>query len=77
MDRLTFFWGHLSCICRSKTGEAALVQALITRYGCLGRVNKHFLLRPGNGLVFASRSYAALVNSYGLQQEFITSYSPE
>ncbi len=29
------------------------------------------------GLVFASRSYTKLVKSYGLQQEFITPYSPE
>jgi len=28
-------------------------------------------------LVFTSRSYTALVKSYGLQQEFITPYSPE
>jgi hypothetical protein len=27
------------------TAEAALEQALITRYGCLGRVTKPFLLR--------------------------------
>ncbi|CAM3605573.1 Integrase catalytic domain-containing protein [Delftia tsuruhatensis] len=34
-------------------------------------------LRSDNGLVFTSRSDTALVGSYGLQQEFITSYSPE
>ena len=34
-------------------------------------------MRSDNGLVFASRSYTALVKSYGLQQEFITPYSPE
>jgi putative transposase len=28
-------------------------------------------------LVFTSRSYTALVKRYGLQQEFITPYSPE
>ncbi|WP_306481824.1 integrase core domain-containing protein [Limnobacter sp.] len=27
--------------------------------------------------MFCSRSYTALVRSYGLQQEFITPYSPE
>ena len=27
--------------------------------------------------MFTSRSYTALVKSYGLQQEFITPYSPE
>jgi putative transposase len=61
---------HLSRSGRSKTAESALEQALIARYGCLGRVAKPFLLRSDNGLVFTSRSY-------GLQQEFITPYSPE
>lgn len=45
--------------------------------GCLGRVTKPFLLRSDNGLVFTSRSYTALAKNYGLQQEFITPYSPE
>lgn len=62
---------------RSKTAEATLEQALITRYGCLGRVTKPFLLPSDNRLVFTSRSYTALVKNYGLQQEFITPYSPE
>jgi len=62
---------------RSKTAESALEQALIARYGHLGRVAKPFLPRSDNGLVFTSRSYTALVKSYGLQQEFITPYSPE
>ena len=68
---------HLSRSGRSKTAEAALEQALIARYGCLGKVKYPFLLRSDNGLVFTSRSYTALVKSYGLQQEFITPYSPE
>ena len=68
---------HLSRSGRSKTAEAALEQALIARYGCLGKVRYPFLLRSDNGLVFTSRSYTALVKSYGLQQEFITPYSPE
>jgi putative transposase len=68
---------HLSRSGRSKTAEAALEQALIARYGCLGRVRRPFLLRSDTGLVFTSRSYTALVKSYGLQQEFITPYSPE
>jgi putative transposase len=33
--------------------------------------------RSGNGLAFTSRSYTPLVKSYGLQQGFITPYSPE
>ncbi|WP_043426656.1 DDE-type integrase/transposase/recombinase, partial [Curvibacter lanceolatus] len=68
---------HLSRSGRSKTAESALEQALIARYGCLGKVKHPFLLRSDNGLVFTSRSYTALVKSYGLQQEFITPYSPE
>lgn len=62
---------------KAKTAEAALEQALIARYGTLGRVPTPFLLRSDNGLVFTSRSYTALVRSYGLRQEFITPHSPE
>jgi hypothetical protein len=36
-----------------------------------------FLLRSDNGLVFSSRSYTALIKSYGLPQEFITHSNPE
>ena len=68
---------HLSRSGRSKTAESALEQALIARYGHLGRVQTPFLLRSDNGLVFTSRSDTALVKSYGLRQEFITPYSPE
>lgn len=68
---------HLSRSGKSKTAEAALEQALITRYGTLGRVTEPFLLRSDNGLVFTSRSYTALVRSYGLRQEFITPHTPE
>jgi len=52
---------HLSKSGRSKTAESALEQALIARYGTLGRVRTPFLLRSDNGLVFTSRSYTALV----------------
>lgn len=68
---------HLSRSGKSKTAEAALEQALITRYGTLGRVSQPFLLRSDNGLVFTSRSYTALVRGYGLRQEFITPHTPE
>jgi putative transposase len=68
---------HLSRSGRSKTAESALEQALIVRFGTLGRVPKSFLLRSDNGLVFTSRSYTALVRSYGLRQEFITPHCPE
>jgi len=68
---------HLSRSGKSKTAEAALEQALIARYGTLGRVTRPFLLRSDNGLVFTSRSFTALVRSYGLKQEFITPHCPE
>ena len=68
---------HLSRSGKAKTAESALEQALIARYGTLGRVAAPFLLRSDNGLVFTSRSYTALVRSYGLQQEFITPHCPE
>ena len=49
----------------SKTGKAstatsALEQALLARFGTLGRVPEPFLLRSDNGLVFSSRSYTQL-----------------
>ncbi len=68
---------HLSRSGRSKTAESAMEQALIARFGTLGRVPAPFLLRSDNGLVFTSRSFTALVRSYGLRQEFITPHSPE
>ena len=63
---------HLSRSGKAKTAEMALEQALITRFGTLGRVSTPFLLRSDNGLVFTSRGFSALVRSYGLKQEFIT-----
>ena len=68
---------HLSRSGKARTAESALEQALIARYGTLGRVATPFLLRSDNGLVFTSRSYTALVRSYGLRQEFITPHTPE
>ncbi len=68
---------HLSRSGKSKTAESALEQALINRYGTLGRVPKSFVLRSDNGLVFTSRSYTKLVRGYGLRQEFITPRTPE
>jgi putative transposase len=50
---------------------------LIARFGTLGRVSAPLLLRSDYGLVFTSRSYTALVRSYGLRQEFITPHTPE
>ena len=62
---------------KAGTAVAALEQALIARYGTLGRVSKPFLLRSDNGLVFTSRNYTRLVRGYGLKQEFITPHCPQ
>ena len=68
---------HVSRSGKSRTAESALEQALIARFGTLGRVKEPFLLRSDNGLVFTSRSYTALVKSYGLKQDLITPYTPQ
>lgn len=68
---------RLSRSAKSKTAESALEDALIQRFGCLGKVPKQFLLRSDNGLVFSSKSFIRLVKSYGLKQEFITPYTPQ
>lgn len=62
---------------KASTAAAALEQALIARFGSLGRVRHAFLLRSDNGLVYTSRAYTRLVKSYGLQQEFITPHCPQ
>ena len=62
---------------KATTAAAALEQALINRFGTLGRVKAPFLLRSDNGLVFTSRDYTRLVRSYGLRQEFITPHCPQ
>jgi len=63
---------HLSRSGKATTASSALEHARLARFGTLGRVPAPFLLRSDNGLVFTSRSYTALVRSYGLRQEFIT-----
>ena len=68
---------HLSRSGKAKTAESALEQALIAKFGVLGKVDAPFLLRSDSGLVFTSRSYTALVRSYGLRQESITPHTPE
>ncbi|WP_254439677.1 DDE-type integrase/transposase/recombinase [Pandoraea iniqua] len=68
---------HLSRSGRATTAGSALEQALIARFGTLGRAPAPFLLRSDNGLVFVNHSYTALARSYGLRQEFITSHCPQ
>ena len=68
---------HLSRSGRSKTAESALEQALIERFGTLGRVPAPFLLRSDNGLVFTGRAFPVQMKGYGLRQEFLTQHSPQ
>lgn len=68
---------HLSRSGKATTASAALEHALIACFGTLGRVEREFLLRSDNGLVFTSRHITALVRSYGLKQEFITPHCPQ
>ena len=68
---------ELSTSARSKTAERALENALIARFGYTYGAPKGLLLRSDNGLVFGSKNYRALVNDYGLVQEYITPYTPE
>lgn len=62
---------------RAKTAERALEEALLARFGTLRSAPKDMLLRHDNGLVFGSRQYRAVVNDYGLKQEYITPYTPQ
>ena len=68
---------RLSRSAKTKTAEAALEDALINRFGCLGPVPQTFKLRSDNGLVFCSKTYTSLVKDSGLSQEFITPYTPQ
>jgi putative transposase len=61
---------------RATTAMSALEQALIARFGKLGRITTPSLLRSDNGLVFTARAYTRLVRSWGLRQEFITPHCP-
>ena len=68
---------QLSRTGKATTAGAALEQALIARFGALGRVSTPFLLRSDNGLVFTSNHFRRLTKTYGLQQEFITPHCPQ
>lgn len=68
---------HLSKSGKATTVSAALEHALIARFGTLGKVDKEFLLRSDNGLVFINPHFTKIVRSYGLKQEFITPRCPQ
>lgn len=70
--------GHaLELTGKAKTAERALEEALLARFGTLRSAPTGMKLRHDNGLVFGSRRYRAVVNDYGLIQEYITPYTPQ
>lgn len=86
-------WGHLTAVIdccdreligyefalrgRSREAVRAVESACIERFGTLHPQGTVPILRSDNGLVFQSRDFRAACANYGLQQEFITPYTPE
>jgi putative transposase len=68
---------ELAHTARAKTAERALESALLQRFGWTRGAPAGMRIRHDNGLVFGSRLFRTTVNDYGLQQEFITPYTPE
>ena len=68
---------RLSRTGNAKAAEAALEEALISRYGVLGRAQDDLTIRSDNGLVFCSRHYTQTVYRYGIKQEFIRPHTPQ
>ena len=68
---------RLSPTGNAKAAEAALEEALIHRYGILGRAQDELTIRSDNGLVFTSRRYTRTVYRYGIKQEFIRPHTPQ
>lgn len=68
---------RLSPTGNAKAAEAALEEALINRYGILGKARDALTIRSDNGLVFCSRRYTRTVYRYGIQQEFIRPHTPQ
>lgn len=68
---------RLSPTGNAKAAEAALEEALIRRYGLLGKARDDLTIRSDNGLVFTSRRFTRTVYRYGLKQEFIRPHTPQ
>lgn len=68
---------RLSATGNAKAAEAALEDALINRYGLLGRAKDDLTIRSDNGLVFTSKQFTRTVYQYGLKQEFIRPHTPQ
>lgn len=68
---------RLSPTGNAKAAEAALEEALISRYDVLGRAQDALTIRSDNGLVFTSKRYTRTVYRYGIKQEFIRPHTPQ
>ncbi len=68
---------RLSRTGNAQTAEAALEEALIQRYGLLGKARDELTIRSDNGLVFTSRRFTRTVYRYGIKQEFIRPHTPQ
>ena len=75
-DRELVGW-RLSHSGKAVVAEAALEDALISRFGPGSQKPKGLVLRSDNGLIFMAKSYRRTVKDYGLSQEYITPYTPE
>lgn len=73
-DRSIVGW-RLSSSGVSKHAAAALEEALIARKAELP--SEGLLLRSDNGLIFGSRPFVRVAKEYGIDQEYITPYTPE
>ena len=73
-DRTIVGW-RLSKTGVAKVAAAALEDALRSRE--IVPKNNELTLRSDNGLVFGAKPFVAVVNRYGLDQEYITPYTPE
>jgi putative transposase len=62
---------------RAEEAERAIEEACISRFGTLRPEGQTAVLRSDNGLVFQGRRFRRARRDYRLQQEFITSYTPE
>ncbi|WP_211091861.1 integrase core domain-containing protein [Vibrio agarilyticus] len=61
----------------AKSAVAALEDALLTRYGVIGKATPGLQLPSDNGLVFTSRLYTTLATQCGLTQGFIHTHTPQ
>ncbi len=73
-DRCIVGW-RLSESGVSKNAAAALEDALIARKKEL--LEKRLILRSDNGLIFGAKCFVKVARDYGIEQEYITPYTPE